>query len=139
MTDLLSYWRYNKTQRCINNSVYLNFKLLLHTVVICNILNKRLPKDICIRKNALNRKTRVADPNPQSGSAFDFGTWIRIQFKKFRGSQWRARDVHNGGLEAQNGALEGLYCRPVVADSHHLVKEQDPDPNLGEMLDPDPR
>ncbi len=23
--------------------------------------------------------------------------------------QWRAADAHNGGVEAQNGALEGLY------------------------------
>jgi hypothetical protein len=29
--------------------------------------------------------------------------------------------------------------RPVVADSYRFVKEQDPDPHLGEMLDPDPR
>jgi hypothetical protein len=27
----------------------------------------------------------------------------------------------------------------VVADSHSFVKEQEPDPHLGEMLDPDPR
>jgi hypothetical protein len=41
------------------------------------------------------------------------------------------RERNYGGVEAQNKALEGLYsvvCRPVVADSHHLKEEQDPDP-----------
>ncbi len=28
--------------------------------------------------------------------------------------------------------------RPVVADSHHLDEEPDPDPHLSEKLDPDP-
>ncbi len=38
----------------------------------------------------------------------------------------RALDIHNGGVEAQNGVVEG---RPVVADSHHhhFDEEQDPD------------
>jgi hypothetical protein len=34
------------------------------------------------------------------------------------------RPVDNGGVEAQNGAVEG---RPMVADSHHFDEEQDPD------------
>jgi hypothetical protein len=31
-------------------------------------------------------------------------------------------------------------CRPVVADSHHFVEEQDPGPDshASEKLDPDP-
>ncbi len=29
-------------------------------------------------------------------------------------------------------------CRPVVADSHQLDDEQDPDPHWSEKLDPDP-
>jgi hypothetical protein len=41
-------------------------------------------------------------------------------------------DAHNWGVEAQNGALEGLYSIPVVEDLHHYNEEQDPDP------DPDP-
>jgi hypothetical protein len=36
---------------------------------------------------------------------------------------------HNGGLEAQNGAVR--VCRPEFADSHHFDEEQDLD------LDPD--
>jgi hypothetical protein len=36
-------------------------------------------------------------------------------------------NAHNGGLEAQNGALEGLPYRPVVADSRHF--DEDPDPH----------
>jgi hypothetical protein len=43
---------------------------------------------------------------------------------------WRAVDAGNrAGVEAQNGAIDGLYCRPVIADSHHFDKEQDPDPD----------
>jgi hypothetical protein len=88
----MSYWRRSKTLQCINNTVYLNFKLLLPTVVMCNILNKRLPKDICIRKNALNRKIRVADPirrvDPLSILEPGFGS-------------------NSKSLEAQNRAVEG--------------------------------
>jgi hypothetical protein len=36
---------------------------------------------------------------------------------------WRAVDAHNGSVEAQNGALDGL-CKPIVADSHHFDKKQ---------------
>jgi hypothetical protein len=39
----------------------------------------------------------------------------------------RPVDNHNGGVEAQNGAVEG---RPVVADSPHFHEEQDPDLNI---------
>ncbi len=41
---------------------------------------------------------------------------------------WRAVDTHNRGVEAQNGAVEGLLTTVVVADSHHFDEEQDPDP-----------
>jgi hypothetical protein len=37
------------------------------------------------------------------------------------------RDADNADLKAQNGALEGLYCRLAVADAHHSDEEQDPD------------
>jgi hypothetical protein len=70
------------------------------------------------------KTTRVPDPlgsalflEAGSGSAF------KSQFRTFRGSKmelWRA-------VDAQNGGPEGL--RPVVADSHHLDEEQDPDPH----------
>jgi hypothetical protein len=42
---------------------------------------------------------------------------------------WRAVDANYGGVEAQNGALESLHYRPVVADLHHFDEEQDPDPH----------
>ncbi len=43
-------------------------------------------------------------------------------------------------MDAQNGAGEGLYSRPVVADSHHSDEEQNPDPNphLSEKSAADP-
>jgi hypothetical protein len=36
------------------------------------------------------------------------GSTLKSKFQNFRGSTWRAVETHNGGLEAQNGALEGL-------------------------------
>jgi hypothetical protein len=43
-------------------------------------------------------------------------------------------------LVTHKGALEGLYCRPVVADSNDFNEEQDPDldPYQREKLDLDP-
>ncbi len=41
-------------------------------------------------------------------------------------------DAHNGGLEAQNGALKGLYTVPVVVDSHRFEAELDLDPHFSE-------
>jgi hypothetical protein len=32
-------------------------------------------------------------------------------------------DAHNGGLEAQNGALEGLETSGRIADSHHFEEK----------------
>jgi hypothetical protein len=32
-----------------------------------------------------------------------------LEFKILKMEQWRAVDAHNGGVEALNGALEGLY------------------------------
>jgi hypothetical protein len=73
------------------------------------------------------------------------GSWIRIRIKvktlellRLTMEPWRAVDARNGGVEAQNGGLEWRVCRPVVADSDHLDKEQDPDPHRSEKLDPDP-
>ncbi len=39
----------------------------------------------------------------------------------------RAVDSHNGGVEAQNGAVK--VCMPVVPDSHNFDKEKDPEPD----------
>jgi hypothetical protein len=68
-----------------------------------------------------------------SGSVFE------AKFRSFRSSKC-ALDAHNGGVEVKNGALK-VY-RPMVADSHHIEEEQDPDsvpvPALSERLDPDP-
>jgi hypothetical protein len=36
----------------------------------------------------------------------------------------RAVDAHNGNVEAQNKAPEGLYTS--AADSHHIYKDPDP-------------
>jgi hypothetical protein len=65
---------------------------------------------------------RVADPN-----VTNFGRWIRIRLRvkswildlhivpgknsgllRLKMQAWRATDAHNGGVEVQNGALEGL-------------------------------
>ncbi len=46
---------------------------------------------------------------------------------------WRAMDVHNGGVEAQNGTLEGLETR--IADLHHSDEEHSPDQHKSEKLD----
>ena len=45
---------------------------------------------------------RVADP--------DLHIKVKmLEFKILKMEQWRAVDAHNGGVEALNGALEGLY------------------------------
>ncbi len=36
-------------------------------------------------------------------------------------------DAYNGAVEAHKWSPVGL-CRPVIADLHHIDKEQDPDP-----------
>jgi hypothetical protein len=41
-------------------------------------------------------------------------------------------DAHNGGLEVQNRALEGLSL-----GVYHLDEEHDPDPHYIEKVDPD--
>ncbi len=44
-------------------------------------------------------------------------------------------------MEARRLKMDaGRVCRPVVADSHHLEEEEDPDPDLrgSEKLDPGP-
>jgi hypothetical protein len=48
-----------------------------------------------------------------------------------------AIDAHNGDVEMHKMEPRRI-CRPVVADSHNLVEEQDPDPHLSEKSDPDP-
>jgi hypothetical protein len=46
---------------------------------------------------------------------------------------WRVLDVRNGGLEAQNGAVElGSVDQCMVADSHYVDLELDPDPDQNE-------
>ncbi len=53
--------------------------------------------------------------------------------KEAVGSQPGAVKAHNGAVKTHPGALGGtVQCRSVVADSHLLVEELDPDP------DPDP-
>jgi hypothetical protein len=47
--------------------------------------------------------------------------------------QWRVVDAENGSVEAK---MKGLYCRPVIANSHHLDEEQDPDPHQGGTSNP---
>jgi hypothetical protein len=60
---------------------------------------------------------------------------------------WRAVDAHNGGVKAQNGAVEGRGrsqwrrdgiggSEPVITDSHHF--DEDPKPHQSENSDPDP-
>ncbi len=48
--------------------------------------------------------------------------WIRIvkiqELKRFKTKPWRAVDVHNGCVEAQNG--------PVIGSSHHFDENADP-------------
>ncbi len=39
---------------------------------------------------------------------------------RFQRSHWRGVNTHNGGVEAQKGALVGLYCMPAVTDSHNF-------------------
>jgi hypothetical protein len=51
---------------------------------------------------------------------------------------WSAVNVHNGGVETQNGTRRA--CRQVVEDSHNF-DEQNLDPNFvhsSEKLDTDP-
>ena len=45
-------------------------------------------------------------------------------------AQYGAVEAHNGDVDAQNGALEGLYTS--VAN-----EKQDPDPHWSENMDPD--
>jgi hypothetical protein len=61
----------------------------------------------------------------KSGSAI-----VKIQ-KHYR--LHTAVDAHNRGSKWSPWSV----YRPVVADSHHFDEEQDPDPHLNEMLDPD--
>ncbi len=53
---------------------------------------------------------------------------------------WSAVNVHNGGVETQNGTRRA--CRQVVEDSHNFDMEQNPDPHFphsSEKLDSDPQ
>ncbi len=53
---------------------------------------------------------------------------------------WRAMDAHNGGFEAQNGALDlWSVCRPIISDLHLFDKKQDPDPHQSLKSDPEDR
>jgi hypothetical protein len=58
-------------------------------------------------------------------------TGVKVEIRDLRRSKaepWRTANAHNGGLEAQNVALEGLHCMSVVVDSSHFDEEQDTDP-----------
>jgi hypothetical protein len=74
-------------------------------------------------------KSQKQDPDPHR--SLSLGT-MKVQNK-----QWRALDAHSGGVEVQNKAVE-VFRRPMVADSYHFDKEQDPDPNQTEKRDSDP-
>jgi hypothetical protein len=52
----------------------------------------------------------------------------------FKMEPWRAVNVHNGGLKAQNEAY-----KPVVADSRHFEEGQDLDLLESEKLGRDPQ
>jgi hypothetical protein len=80
-----------------------------------------------------DRFFQVADPH---GSWFRIQirlrvkSWIQIRIKlETLGDHNRAADVHNGGLEAQNGALDGLQTSGRRFPSLPFVEEQDPDPH----------
>jgi hypothetical protein len=51
-----------------------------------------------------------------------------------------AVEAHNGGVETQNGIVEGLYA--VVAALHHFNEKdpaRDPDPHQSERSQADPQ
>jgi hypothetical protein len=96
-----------------------------------------------------------------SGSAFKIQELLRLKMEPWRLNleawrlkwrleaqmeAWRLKWRPGGsdrGLEAQMEAWRlkmepWRACRPVVADSHHLDEEQDPDPHCSEKLHPDP-
>jgi hypothetical protein len=81
------------------------------------------------------------DPDPHYCEKLDPDPRYSQNSEAFRGSKNRAADAHNGGLEAQKMEPLRVY-RPAVADFHHVDDEQDidqdPDPHLGDKLDPDP-
>ncbi len=59
---------------------------------------------------------RVADLDPYGSHCFGMLdlSWIHIKVKvqgleKLQIEPWKAEDAHNGGMEAQNGAVEVLY------------------------------
>ncbi len=53
------------------------------------------------------------------------GSWIRILIRM---ESWIR--IHNRGMEVKMEPWR--VCRSVVADSHHLDEEQDPDPHMHE-------
>ncbi len=86
------------------------------------------------------------DPDPHwsekggSGSALKWkgGIRIRIKVKKIRsirGSKWSRGEPWSLKMEAWRFKMEAWsVCRAVVADSHHLDEEQDPDAHWSENL-----
>jgi hypothetical protein len=59
---------------------------------------------------------------------------------------WRTEDVHNGGVEAYNGALGesiGPWSQICINWMRNRIRirsvKLDPDPHLNEELDPDPQ
>jgi hypothetical protein len=68
------------------------------------------------------RNTRVVYPDPRYFWKLDpdpirVESWIQICIREKLDPD---PDAHNGGLKAQNGALEGLSCKPAVTDYHHF-------------------
>ncbi len=75
---------------------------------------------------------RVADP--------DLHIKVKmLEFKILKMEQWRAVDAHNGGVEALNGALEGLYTSgrrfaSILWGAWFGYEKSNPDPHSSEKL-----
>jgi hypothetical protein len=75
----------------------------------------------------------------RSGSAWIcivYGSWIRTgsalksKLRSFRGQKWSPGGPWMRTMEVWRLKMEPLmFCRLVVADSHHFDEEQDPDPD----------
>ncbi len=67
--------------------------------------------------------------------AFESGSRSELEWKAGSGSIRASRlKIYAWRLKMEVWRV----CRPVVADSHQLDEEQDPDPHWNEKLDPDP-
>jgi hypothetical protein len=61
---------------------------------------------------------------------------MKVTIQKLRGSKQSRGGPRMLTMEAWSLKMKPWRaCRPVVADSHHIHEEQDPDPHLSERLD----